>query len=160
MSTTRINVYETDEYGSTSLAGWFNLDRATVIDSGTRWDGNNVVPIATGSPWVDEYLIRTAGGRWVIRHNATRYHNGRDSYRYIDDDAARLWMVENEAGDDLLAAHFGPVEEEVRFGRPEIGPQIKIRVPEDVLAQIDAKVADTDLSRSAWVRRAIEAALR
>lgn len=69
-------------------------------------------------------------------------------------------MVENEAGDDLLAAHFGAVEEEVRFGRPEIGPQIKIRVPEDVLAQIDAKVADTDLSRSAWVRLAIEAALR
>ena len=67
MSTTRINVYETDEYGDTTLAGWFNLDRATVIDSGTRWDGNNVVPIATGSPWVDEELIRTAGGRWKAR---------------------------------------------------------------------------------------------
>ncbi len=156
----RISVYETDEYGDTRLAGWFDLDRATVIDSGTRWDGNNVVPIATGSPWVDESVIRTAGGRWVIRHNATRYRNGRDSYRYIDDDTARLWMVANEAGDDVLAAYFGTIEEEVRFGRPEIGPQIKVRVPEDVLAQIDARAATTELSRSAWVRRAIESALR
>lgn len=62
--------------------------------------------------------------------------------------------------DAVLAAYFGTIEEEVRFGRPEIGPQIKVRVPEDVLAQIDARAATTELSRSAWVRRAIESALR
>jgi hypothetical protein len=44
-----------------------------------------------------------------------------------------------------------------RIGRPEIGPQVKVRLPEDVIAKIDG-VRD-GISRSEWIRRAIIAAL-
>jgi hypothetical protein len=155
---TRISVF--DDHAI--LAGWFDLDRATVIDSGTRYDGSNVVPVATGSPWVDEYLIRTSGGRWVIRHNATRYCNGSDSYRFVSDDEAREWMIRCEVDDETMTRLVGQIEEESgppRLGRPEIGPQIKVRLPEDVIAAVDDRADAEGLTRSAWIRRAVESAL-
>jgi len=51
-----------------------------------------------------------------------------------------------------------------RKGRPEGGKDdtadLRIRVPRALLVRIDAKAAEDDRSRDAWVRRLLDAATR
>ena len=44
-------------------------------------------------------------------------------------------------------------------GRPAIGPQINVAIPPELLARVDAAARKAGISRSAWIRRAVEAAL-
>ena len=44
-------------------------------------------------------------------------------------------------------------------GRPVIGPQIAVSMPPELLARVDAAARKAGISRSAWIRRAVEAAL-
>lgn len=48
--------------------------------------------------------------------------------------------------------------ESPKLGRPEIGPQIKVRLPEEVIARVDALATEAGVSRSEWVRQAVTAA--
>ena len=45
------------------------------------------------------------------------------------------------------------------IGRPVIGPQLKVRLPEALIARIDAVAEVASLTRSAWIRQALEDAL-
>ena len=46
-----------------------------------------------------------------------------------------------------------------RGGRPAIGPQINVAIPPEVVARVDAAARAAGISRSEWIRRAIESAL-
>ena len=46
-----------------------------------------------------------------------------------------------------------------RGGRPPIGPQINVAVAPATVARIDAAARAAGISRSEWIRRAVEAAL-
>jgi hypothetical protein len=72
----RINI--TAEDGT--LAGHFLPDKAELFTDGKRWNGSNMVGECSGSQWVDEYLYRTAGGKWVLNTDSTRYMGGPDTF--------------------------------------------------------------------------------
>ena len=154
----RIIITETDEYGDTTTLGWFDPARCESFEEGTRWDGNNNVGLASGSQWVDETLYRTKAGRWVLNRNATRYHNGPDSYRFLDDGQAQDWL-RRAGNDEGLTKYFGPDEEERGPGRPAIGAQIKIAMDPDTVARVDAAATTEGISRAEWIRRAVMVAL-
>lgn len=44
-------------------------------------------------------------------------------------------------------------------GRPPIGPQINVAISPEVVARVDTAARAAGVSRSEWIRRAIEAAL-
>ena len=44
-------------------------------------------------------------------------------------------------------------------GRPAIGPQVNIAIPPATLARVDVAARAAGISRSEWIRRAIELAL-
>lgn len=159
---TRINITETDEDGA-RLVGWFDPAKSELFTQGEEWDGNNNVGVITRSQWIDQYLYRTRAGRWVLNTDATRYHNGADSYRYITDDEAQEWLIRSEVNDEALARYFGELPDEppapAKPGRPAVGDQIKIAMPADMLAAIDADATAQGVSRSEWIRRACAAAL-
>ena len=46
-----------------------------------------------------------------------------------------------------------------RGGRPPIGPQINVAISPKAVARVDAAARAVGISRSEWIRRAIEAAL-
>lgn len=49
--------------------------------------------------------------------------------------------------------------ENVRYGRPEVGPQVVVRMPEALRGRIDAAAASAGVTRAEWVRDACAAAL-
>ena len=99
----RIVIMGTDETtGETWREGWFDPDKADQIDSGTRWDGSNVVSCATGSQWIDETLYRTPAGRWVLNTDRSRYHNGADSYRFVTAEEAQQWAIAAEVDEEII----------------------------------------------------------
>lgn len=68
--------------------------------------------------------------------------------------------MRNEYSAEQVAEATGQdVEEERSPGRPEIGPQVKVRLPDDTLARVDAAAEAAGVTRSAWVREAVEAHL-
>lgn len=151
----RINV--TDDDGA--LVGWFDPDKATGYDERTRWDGNDSVSLTAGKQH-HHYLWRTATGRWVL-HSWSQWVGARDAYKYLTDDQAREWLMRNEydsAEIEQITGEEIPDEPPV-MGRPAIGPQIKIRLDPDVLARIDDLADAAGVTRSAWVRSALEAAV-
>ena len=44
-------------------------------------------------------------------------------------------------------------------GRPVIGPQINVAIPPETVARVDTAARAAGISRSEWIRRAVEAAL-
>lgn len=163
----RQNVYaypDPDDFdGATSLAGWFDRDAdgANSWSEDTRFDGNNHISLATGSQWDHEELWRSAGGRWVICW-WSQWEGRQDRWYFVDDDAARDWLLRNEYPSDKVAQIMGDaVEDEAgpAWGRPPIGPAIKVAVDPDVLAQADAAAHSAGITRAEWVRRAIDQAL-
>lgn len=156
----RINIYTIDEFEDTkTLEGWFDPQKATCYEADRRFDGNNMVSVITGSQWVDEYVYRTAGGRWVLNHDATRDHNGPDTYRFISDDEAREWLIRSERNDAAVKEHFGEIEEERGPGRPKVGEPINVRLGDDLLARVDAEAERRGKTRAETVRELVAAAL-
>lgn len=148
----RINIYNTDEYGERTLEGWFDPRKATRYDSDREWDGNNMVSVVTRSQWVDEFLYRTPGGRWVLNHDATRYCNGPDTYSFITPAEAREWLIRSEGNDEAVAQWFGEIEEERGPGRPEVGKPINVRLGDELLAWVDAEAGRIGKTRSDTLR--------
>lgn len=142
-------------------AGWFDPDSATGYDDGDRWDGHNNVGAASGSQWTSETLYRTAGGRWVLNRDASRCDGGPDTYEYVTDEQARDWLMRTrtQANEDAIAEHFPGTPQEVQYGRPEVGPQVVVRMPETLRDRVDAAAAAHGVSRASWIRAAVESAL-
>ncbi len=167
VSMTRINIYAKadesgrDSYGKPVLLGWFDPKTAEIFEQDKRWDGSNMVGVITGSQWVDEYLYRTKGGKWVRNNDATRYMGGPDTYEFLTDDEARDWFLRSECNDGAIERFFGDVadEEDRRAGRPEIGGRITISLGTELLPKADAYAAGHGLSRAEAVRQLVETAL-
>jgi hypothetical protein len=45
---------------------------------------------------------------------------------------------------------------ERRVGRPEVGPMVNVRMPEDLIAWVDQERAVTGATRAAWIRALVE----
>lgn len=128
----------TDDEGTT--VGWYDLDRAEGWSEGTRWDGNNHVSRATGSQYDHEELRRTAGGRWAI-HSWSQWQGRGGGERFIEPTEALDWLVQNQYPRAEIQQIIGvDLEEERGPGRPAIGRQVTVTLPEDQLATIDAMV--------------------
>lgn len=152
---TNITDPETGQY-----AGHFNKARADRIDAPSDWSEahGDTISQATGSQWVDETLYRTAGGRWVLNHDRSRLHGGSDTYRFVTPEEAEQWMLNCGVEDETIARFFR-VEEEVVYGRPEVGPQVNLRMPEDLRGRIDAAAEAANMTRAEWMRWACDFAL-
>lgn len=152
----RINIRNYDG----SLQGWF--DDATTVEEvveGKRWDGNNHRGIMSGLQIGYAEVIRTAKGRWVSHRNARDEYNGGENYEFITDDEARQWLLQagTEEAERVLAKYFGEPEEEAGpnvGGRPEVGPAISVKYPQELLDRIEAARGAT--SRAQWLREAAE----
>lgn len=149
----RINVYADAE-----LAGWFDPDSAERFDQDTEWDGHNSIGVITKSQWVDEYLYRTKGGRWVLNEDAHRYMNGPDTYRFITDDEAKDWLLRSVCNDEAVERFFDKIEEERGPGRPKIGNEVLVRLG-DLLGPVDDYAARTALNRAEAIRDLINLGL-
>lgn len=146
----RINVYSSD-YERSTLEGWFESSKADFW-SDRDWNGDGSQGTGRG-----QTIWRTAQGRWVLE-NWTRWQGESDSYRYIDADEAREWLLKNNR-DDIVEKYLGEIEEETGpggardgAGRPEIGPAINIRLPQTLIDDIDAARRE-DESRAGAIRR-------
>lgn len=160
----RVNVYAVHgehDYNQApaELLGWFDPAKAECFEQDKNWDGSNMVGVMSGSQWVDEYLYRTKGGRWVRNHDATRYCNGPDTYEFLTDEQARDWLLRSGNHDDAVGRFFGEVEEEKGPGRPGIGGAVHVRLGDGNLSRVDAWAGAEGISRAEWVRRAVEDAV-
>lgn len=153
----RINVYRYDSEDGKQLDGWFNAHTAEFFKEATTWDGNNHISVHTGSQWHHQGLYRTKGGRWVL-NCWSNWQGSQETYQFITEQDARTWLLKND--DDAAAERFfGPIEEERGPGRPEIGPPVNVRFPEDVLTRLDVAARAEGISRAEKIRRLVEAAL-
>jgi hypothetical protein len=106
-------------------AGWF--------DTGTAdyWEH----PATTSRVWL------TPSGRWVYTASHRRAE-------YLTDDEARAWLVGNghpQVATDRIDNPPGP-------GRPVIGPEVKARIPKQVLAGLNAMAQATGVARADLIR--------
>lgn len=153
----RQNVYVYIEGERPRIDGWFDLDSAQRYYEETSWDGRVHTSLATGEDRTHEELWRTVSGRWV-RHWWSDWSESQDRWEGIAEDEAREWLIRCEYDDAAIEEATGeamPAE----MGRPEIGPQIKVRLPQETIAAVDALAKSGGVSRSAWVRAAVEDAL-
>lgn len=146
--------------GSGELA-WFDPDRATLVaQQETRWDGSDQVSAATGSPWVDEDLYRTAGGAWVVRVDSRDMRTRRGAgvfWEGMSAQAAQEWLRRQDLH-EIADEHFGAVDERGP-GRPAVGPAINTRVSADQLRRLDAWASARGLTRAEAIRRIVDSAL-
>jgi len=143
----RQNIFDRDR----RLIGWFNPEKAEVFEEDVEWDGSNRISVNTGTQWDHETLYRTATGRWILCH-WSQWQGSRDWWEYLDEEAARLWLLKNKY-DEEAKRYFGEIEEERGPGRPEIGPTVQIRLPEEMLARLDAEAQRTGEKRAEIIRR-------
>ena len=153
----RTNVYRVDEFDGKILDGWFDPATAETYDEDTRWDGNNHISLATNAQFYHEILYRTKGGRWV-RHCWSQWQGSEASYEFVADDTAKNWLLRNNH-DEAIEVHFGELEDERGPGRPEIGPAVNIRLPQNLLDQLDARAQADGVARAEMVRRFVTAGL-
>lgn len=146
----RINILTDDGH----VAGWFDRERATCFEPQRYWDGSNMRDVNVGDKFDHQELYRTAQGRWVLR-TWSQWQGSRDQWRFVSDDEAREWLIRNDE-DGAVEHYFGELEEETGPnppGRPEVGPEVKIRVEPELLKRIDADAEDAGETRAATVRR-------
>lgn len=161
----RITIYDTEAYPDPVRLGWFDLDAAThIAQEDRRWNGNNMIGVISGLQTTRAQLYRTSGGRWVEHQDATREFNGPDTWRFLDDDEARNWLMRAEDSEALLAEWFPDTPDESgpgpQGGRPAVGGQISVAYPRDLLDQIDKAADEAGQSRAEWLRTAAKEALR
>lgn len=152
----RINILAHDEYDGDYTIGWFDVDKATAYEAEEEYDGDNMVDINAGRH-NHQVLYRTAGGRWVL-HEWSEWQGSAPTYQFISDEKASKWLLRNHH-DEAAEQWFGPIEEERGPGRPEIGPAINTRLPEDLLARLDADAQQHGESRATAIRRILAASL-
>lgn len=154
----RINVYADDEDGQRILAGWFDPDKAEVAAEDFRYDEHtNRVSVHTGDQFYHQALYHTSGGRWVL-HCWSQWQGSVPTYEFLTDEQAKTWLLVN-GSDDVIAEHFGEVEEERGPGRPEVGKPINVRLGDELLAQVDAEAKRCGKSRADTLRDLVAQAL-
>jgi hypothetical protein len=157
----RINVYSYDDEGGKTLDGWFDTSRAEDYREDSRWNGNSHIGIESGIDhrFGGEWLYRTQGGRWVRHRDTKNYFHGPETFEFIAAEAARDWLMRNDH-DDVVAKHFGEIEEERGPGRPEVGKPINVRLGDDLLLRVDAEADRRGKSRADTLRELVTSALQ
>lgn len=79
---------------------WFNPHAAECFTEDTRWNGRNLISVATGSQWEHEELYRTPKGTWIL-HSWSQWQGSRPLYEVISDTQARTWLIDQDHGDDV-----------------------------------------------------------
>lgn len=159
---TRQNVFENNDptgdqypHENGALVGWFDPVKAERFPEDTRWNGNNFVSVHTRDQFVHQALYRTAQGRWV-RNTWSQREGGADVWAFIDDDAARTWLLLN--GDDAAVERLlGPVEAEVGPGRPSIGIKLPVKFHPDVRTRLEADATRQGVGVAEVVRQIVDA---
>jgi len=82
-----------------SSGRWFDDEKAIKFEERTRWDGRNMVSVATGSQWEFQDLFYTQSCNWVLRE-ISAIQGVPTSYSTIDEDRAIRWLMENERWHD------------------------------------------------------------
>lgn len=149
----RINVIDEQE----RLIGWFDDAKAEKFEEVARFDGQNYISTATGSEWNHEELYRTVAGRWVL-HWWSQYAGAPDRYRFITGDEAREWLMKQEH-EAAVIRFWGAPEEERGPGRPEVGPSFHVRLPDELLAEVDRLAQVGEMSRAECIRKLVNEAL-
>ena len=90
--------------------------------------------------------------------NWSQWQGRPETYRFITDAEAQTWLLKNE-NDEAAERFFGEIEDERGPGRPEIGPVIQVRLPEELLERVDALAGQTGASRAETIRQLLERAL-
>lgn len=153
----RINVYGNDEFDGNYLAGWFDSDKAEMIEGRQEWDGSNMADVHAGANRGQD-LYRTAKGRYVLSRWSS-WQNEDTTYEFVTEERAREWLLVNQS-DETAEKWFGEIEEERGPGRPETvgGKPINLKLGDDLTAKVDA-AKRTGESRAATVRRLLADAL-
>lgn len=124
-----LNIEETLAAFPSRRIGWFETE--TVVD---YWEH----PTRTDRVWL------TPSGCWVW--TAT------DLCEYLTADEARQKLTEWGHG-DAVAEHID--RPQAGRGRPEIGPEVKTRLPLSVIAAVDAMAEARGISRAEQMRQLI-----
>jgi hypothetical protein len=148
----RINVHRYDDEGTKTLDGWFDRDKAEEISEATDWNGSNHFSVHTRTQFHHEMLLRTHGGRWVL-HEWSQWQNDTPTYSFVDDAAAKKWLIVN-GSDDVVERYFGQLEDERGPGRPAIGDPINVRLG-DLQDEVDALASARGQSRADTVRQLV-----
>lgn len=154
----RINIYDYDEYGDRRLVGWFDAEAAERFAGASDFDGANFADRNTGDQWTDQVLYHTAGGRWVLG-TLSRRQGSPSTWRYVSADAARDWLAANGYIAAVERLFSAPLEPERGPGRPEIGPTVEVRLPRELIAELDAQAAQAMATRAEYLRGLIAEAL-
>ena len=91
----------------------YKMDDGTVIDTknsiadwdeARRWDGQNMISVASGSQWHHEKLRKSRKGRYYIEYES-QWGNCLPRADWISKRAAAAWLLANGHGipDDLAA---------------------------------------------------------
>lgn len=143
----RVNVTYTEDDDEIKI-GWFDPYAAVeAIDEDTRWDGNNNVSVH-GGQYEHEKLYRTPGGRWVL-HHWSQWQGSQEAYRFIDDEAAKQWLLINH-DDEIIERYFGELSS-------ESGPT---QTRESLIAErerVSIRLAEIDGILGAMIAKEIEA---
>jgi hypothetical protein len=157
----RINVFaEQDDYDATlKLVGWFDRDAAEKFaERKAAFDGANLAGVHLRDQNAGQVLYHTAGGRWVL-HEWSAWQGTEDQWSFIGVDDAREWLLIN-GDDDAIEFLFGaPVEPERGPGQPPIGPEVRAKMPPELIARIDAEAEREGVTRSEAIRRLLGRAL-
>jgi predicted transcriptional regulator len=156
----RVNVFrEADDLTGPAgavLDGWFDDDKAEVVEETTRWNGNNHVSVHTVDQFAHQRLYRTAGGRWV-RNCWSQRVTVPETYEFLTDEQARTWLLVNES-DGIIEKYLGePIAEERGPGRPAVGRPVNVRFSEEVIEDLDGVAAAMAQSRADAIRDAVAA---
>lgn len=147
---TRIMVRDEDG----SVDGWFDLESATHFKGAREWDGENMACVHLKDGNRFQHLYRTKGGRWVL-NTRSNWVGEEPRWEYITDEVAREWLVVNE-DDDVVERYWGKVEEErAPGGRPSTGDPVKVNIPPEHIARLDALAEERGTSRADLVRAAV-----
>lgn len=145
---TRVQVVENDvvvgHFDRDAVQGWWS-DQDPITGDGGQGAGRG------------QAVILTAQGRWVLEA-WTNWAGETDQYEFITPERARAWLLRN-AFDDVVEQHFGPIEPERGPGRPEVGPRIGVRLPEELLEQLDTYADQAGINRAEAVRQMVAAGL-
>lgn len=152
-----------DGSGRATIVGWFDPDKARSWGEGLSADDTTRVSLATGSALDHQRLWKTTGGRWIVASWSERAGVSERWYE-VSVDAAKDWLVRCEYKDqEVVAATREPLLAELgrqEAGRPEVGPRVVVRLPEEVIARVDELARSAGVSRAAWLRAVVESATR
>lgn len=144
-----------------------------IID-GKRYDTETAAAICEGSyngprsdfAWWEATLYRTKGGAYFLAGRGgpasgfaePAYGGGRTGGEGILPRDAREAMdfAAEHGGAEVVEHHFGDLVEDARGpGRPEIGPATQIRLPQEMMDDLDAIAERDHVSRAEVIRRLV-----